>query len=216
MRQLGNTFTDYYLSIGFNWEQYAGAKVLKIGGMDAYDYVDHIASTYSGNYLDHGIRVNSVFSSYRISGGIWSQRLGDLAGALFPDLTSLTFELIRANSTKVDTVAFPYRAAYTRDVFIDKASFWEANCAVKNTTNGIDSLAAGKGLEDGGIKRPRAAIVEAKGAKAVALPAHYRPTAPLLVGNDDLRAYILPESNVGVVSSHKYPSTGFRLFTEFL
>jgi hypothetical protein len=180
--------------------------------MDAYDYVDHVASTYSGNYLDHGIRVNSVFSSYGISGGVWSQRLGGLAGPLFPDLTSLTFELIRFNSTKVETVTFPYRAAYRAGTFTDKASFWKANCAVKNTTNGVDRV---KGLDDGGINRPRAAIVDASGAKALNLPARYEPTVPAVVADDDVRAYILPESNVGVVGCRQSLPIGFRLLTEF-
>lgn len=64
---LGSNFTSYFDSLGFDWKRLAGAKVLQIGGIDAYDYVDHIASTVSGNYLDHGIRVNSVYTSYRIS-----------------------------------------------------------------------------------------------------------------------------------------------------
>ena len=46
---LGTNFTSYYDSIGFNWKQYAGSKVLTIGGLPAYSYVDHIASTVSGN-----------------------------------------------------------------------------------------------------------------------------------------------------------------------
>ena len=51
--------------------------------MDAYAYADLIASTESGNYLDHGVRVNSVFSSYRISDTDFSQRFGDIAGPSF-------------------------------------------------------------------------------------------------------------------------------------
>lgn len=202
---IGTNYTNYYKSIEFNWQQYAGAKVLKIAGQNAYDYVDHIASTYSGNYLDHGIRVNSVLSSYRISGGVWSQRLGDLAGPIFPDLPSLTMQLIKVNSTKVETVTFPYRASYIASgVFTDKASFWEANCAVKDTTNGIDFFGSGKGTEDGSARQPVAEIVlDSTHAKAVGLPTQYQPTAPTVASGDVLKAYILPgnSSSVGVVSA---------------
>lgn len=206
LNQLGTNFTSYYDSIGFNWQQYAGAKVLKIAGIDAYAYVDHIATTYSGNYLDHGVRVNSVFSSYRISGGVWSQRLGDLAGPIFPDLASLTFQLIKANSTKVETVTFPYRASYiATGVFTDKASFWEANCAVKDSTNGIDYFGSEKKVEDGGERRrPVAEIVlDSTHAQAVGLPTQYQPTAPSVVVGDVVKAYVLPgnQSDTGVVSS---------------
>lgn len=71
LNQLGTEFTDHYESIGFNWQQYAGAKVLKIANLSAYAYVDQVASTYTGVYFDHGVRVNSAFSSYRIANGIW-------------------------------------------------------------------------------------------------------------------------------------------------
>lgn len=201
---LGTNYTNYYKSIGFNWQQYAGAKVLKIAGIDAYDYVDHVASTYSGNYLDHGIRVNSVFSSYRISAGVWSQRLGDLAGPIFPDLTNLTMQLTRVNSTRLETVTFPYRASYiATGVFTDKASFWEANCAVKNTTNGIDLFASAKKPSTGKPRRPVAEIIlDSTHAKAVGLPTQYQPTAPTVAIGDVVKAYILPgnQSSVGVVS----------------
>lgn len=68
---LGKNFTDHYDSIGLDWRRYAGAKVLQIEGIDAYAYVDHIASTVSGNYIDHGVRVNSVFSQYQLISGTW-------------------------------------------------------------------------------------------------------------------------------------------------
>lgn len=202
MNLLGTNFTGYYDSIGFNWQQYAGAKVLEIAGIPAYDYVDHIASTYSGNYLDHNVRVNSVFSSYRISAGNWSQRFGDLAGPVFPDLTNLTMQLTRVNSTNVETVTFPYRASYiATGAFTDKASFWEANCAVKNTTNGVDNLSTGNKADIGQLRQPVAKIMlDLNPAQAVGLPTKYQPTAPLVAVGDVLRAYVLPEGNVGVVS----------------
>jgi len=60
----GDEYTGYYDSIGFNWKRLAGARILSIEGQAPYDYVDKIASTVSGNYLDHGIRVNSVFTRF--------------------------------------------------------------------------------------------------------------------------------------------------------
>lgn len=70
---LGTDFTDL---ITIDWQRLAGAKVVSIEGQDPYAYVDFIAKTVSGNYLDHGVRVNSVFSSYRLSGSDYSQRFG--------------------------------------------------------------------------------------------------------------------------------------------
>jgi hypothetical protein len=52
------------------------AEVTSIEGQDPYAYVSQIATNYSGNYLDHGIRENSVYSSYRYTAGKWGQRLG--------------------------------------------------------------------------------------------------------------------------------------------
>ena len=66
INQLGSNYTDYYNNMNFDWQRLAGTKVLQIAGMDPYDYVDYIAKTQSGNYLDHGVRVNSVYTSYRI------------------------------------------------------------------------------------------------------------------------------------------------------
>ena len=83
-----------------------------IAGRDAYAYADLIASTQSGNYLDHGVRVNSVFSSYRISGNDFSQRFGDIAGPVFPDLQSLTMTLQLVNSTKSEKVTIPFVSSF--------------------------------------------------------------------------------------------------------
>ncbi len=81
---IGSDFTDFFESVHFDWQRLAGARVLKIEGEDPYAYAERIAHTQSGNYLDHGVRVNSVFSSYRISGTDFSQRFGDIAGPVFP------------------------------------------------------------------------------------------------------------------------------------
>src|SRR6266446_9759823 len=67
-------FTRYYDSIGFDWKRLASAEVLRIEGMDPYDYVDLVADTVTGTYLDHGVRVNSVFTSYRLLDSSFSQR----------------------------------------------------------------------------------------------------------------------------------------------
>lgn len=124
LSQFGPAYTDYFDSISFDWKRLAGAKILKIEGRDPYDYVDHIASTVSGNYLDHGVRTNSVFSSYRITGNTFSQRVGDLAGPNGVIQNSLTFKLIAVNSTRVETVTVPYLANYLGVPFTDKASLY--------------------------------------------------------------------------------------------
>ena len=122
INQLGTGYTSFFTSVGFNWQRLAGAKVLEIEGMDAYDYVDLIARTVSGNYLDHGVRVNSVFTSYRISGTAFSQRLGDLAGPEDVTHTSLTFKLVAVGSNTIETVEIPYLAMYSGGAFTDSAS----------------------------------------------------------------------------------------------
>jgi hypothetical protein len=45
---LGSDFAAYFSALGFNYKRLAGAKVLKINGQDAYDYVDYVARTQSG------------------------------------------------------------------------------------------------------------------------------------------------------------------------
>lgn len=117
---LGSDFTA--ILDGFDFKRLAGARVLEIAGMDAYAYADLIARTESGNNLDHGIRVNSVFSSYRISNTVFSQRFGDIAGSAFPDRNSLTMTLIPVGSTIPEIVTIPYVANYLGEPFTDKAS----------------------------------------------------------------------------------------------
>ena len=119
---LGTDFTDIFDNMGFDFRRLAGARVLDIGGMDAYAYADLIARTESGNYLDHGVRVNSVFSSYRMVADAYSQRFGDLAGPLVPTRDSLTMKLIPANSTKAETVEIPYLADFLGASFTDGPS----------------------------------------------------------------------------------------------
>jgi hypothetical protein len=121
---LGDEYTGYFDSINFDWKRLAGAKVLEIEGQPAYDYVDYLAKTRSGNYLDHGVRVNSVFTGYAITGTNYhyAQRFGGLAGPLFPDKQNLTFTLIPANSIKPEVVTVPYLSSYGGVAFTDGAS----------------------------------------------------------------------------------------------
>ena len=113
---LGTDYTSFFDSIGFNWKRLAGAKVLKIEGQDPYAYAKHIAATKSGNYLDHGVRVNRAFSSYAVTGSNYTQRIGDIAGPVFPDLESLTMKLVPVNATKPETVTIPFLASYVGGV----------------------------------------------------------------------------------------------------
>ena len=124
LSQFGPEFSDYFESLGFDWKRLAGAKVLEIEGQNPYTYIDHIANTVSGNYLDHGVRVNSVFTSYRISSNGFSQRLGDLAGPIFVSRTSLTMKLRLVNSTTAETVEIPYLAGFLGSPFVDSASLY--------------------------------------------------------------------------------------------
>jgi hypothetical protein len=119
---IGSGFTDLLAAIPFNWQRFAGARVLSINGIDPYAYADLIADTESGNFIDHGVRVNSAFGSYRISDVDFSQRFGDISGPAFPDRSSLTLTLIPANGTAAETVVVPYIADYLGASFTDSAS----------------------------------------------------------------------------------------------
>ncbi|KAF8607362.1 hypothetical protein BDV93DRAFT_553078 [Ceratobasidium sp. AG-I] len=182
--------------LSLSWRQ-----VLTIEGIPAWLYVNGIATTYSGNYIDHNIRVNSVFTNYRISGGVWSQRLGDFAGPLFPDKDSLTLTLIPANSTKPETAKFDYRASYLGAPFTDSASYWQANCAANEETNGVDYRASSaKTKRDLRTKRQPIAKISASPAKGVGLPGPYQPTQPdVISGTGVIKAYILPDNKTGVL-----------------
>lgn len=109
---LGSNFTDYYASAKFDWKRLAGARVVEIEGQDPYAYAEGVAHAQSGNYLDHGVRVNSVFSSYRISGTDYSQRFGDLAGSAFPDKESLKMKVHVVNASRAETIKVPFLASY--------------------------------------------------------------------------------------------------------
>lgn len=115
-------FTSFYESIGCDWQRLAGARVLQIEGMDPYDYVDWVADTVTGNYLDHGVRVNSVFTSYRLSGSSFSQRFGDLAGRVFNPIENLTFLLLPDGAANAETVTVPFLDVFTGANFSDRDS----------------------------------------------------------------------------------------------
>jgi hypothetical protein len=122
--QLGDGFTAILAAKGFDWKRLAGAKVVEIGGLPVRQYIDKIAHTVSGNYLDHNIRVNSVVSSYRITDTIWSQRLGDHASEIFLNQTSVDFLLVPVESTSGarELVNVPFVAAFIGNNFTDGPS----------------------------------------------------------------------------------------------
>ncbi|KAG8744533.1 hypothetical protein FRC10_009985 [Ceratobasidium sp. 414] len=200
---LGANYTSYYDQKGFNWKRYAGAKVLTIEGLPAWAYVNLIATTQSGNWVDHNIRVNSVLSSYRVTGNAWSQRLGDLAGGLFPDKDSLKMTVIPTTTgAKPETVTFDYRSNYLGAPFTDGPSYWAANCVAQSTTNGVDhrpTEGVSKKISRPDL-RPIAVSVDAGAPEGIVLPEPYVPTQPVLAGGDgQLKAYILPDNKTGVL-----------------
>jgi len=119
---LPSSFANYYKSIGFDWQRLAGARVLRIEGMDPYEYVDWVADTVTGTYLDHGVRVNSVFTGYRLSGSLFSQRFGDLAGRTFNPIENLTFLLYPVGATQPETVTVPFLDVFMGNRFSDRHS----------------------------------------------------------------------------------------------
>jgi hypothetical protein len=120
--QLGPEFTQHLAAIPFNFTRLAGARVLAIGNEDPYSFVDKIASTVSGNFLDHNVRVNSVFSSYRIAENAFGQRLGDAAARRLLGDDSLTMTLILTGASEPETIDIPFVARFAGNPFTDKAS----------------------------------------------------------------------------------------------
>ena len=109
---LGPEFAAHFAALGFDWERLAGARVLEIGGMGAYEYASFIAETQTGTYLDHGVRVNRAFSSYAVTGSNYTQRIGDIAGPVFPDLESLTMKLVPVGASEAETIEIPFLSTY--------------------------------------------------------------------------------------------------------
>ena len=118
----GDKFTSYYEELGFDWKRLAGAKIVRVEGRSPYDYVDYLASTQAGNYLDHGIRVNSVFTGYRIVGSDWSQKFGIFAGRQFPDKDYLTMSVIPVGSQEAEELQVPFYARYLGAPFKGRTS----------------------------------------------------------------------------------------------
>lgn len=163
------------------------------------------------------MRVNSVFTSYRLSGADFSQRLGDLAGPTGVAQTSLTLRLIPVGSNRAETVKIPYLADYLGLPFTDGPSLyvarflyfpvtyrllcsWENNCAANEDTNGVD-LKSANIVKPTKKKQPRAAIVDKSNQNAVGLPGPFIPTLPTVGGSDGvIKSYILPGNTTGVVS----------------
>ncbi|KAJ2923433.1 hypothetical protein H1R20_g13665, partial [Candolleomyces eurysporus] len=198
---LGTTYTGYYDSIGFDWKRLAGAQVLAIEGADPYDYIDRVADWQVGNYLDHNIRVNSVFTSYRIAAGSWSQRVGDFAGPVDISTADLTFKLLFANTTEPEDVTIPYYANLIGIAFKDKESYWKNNCAADQSTNGVDlKITFRNESTRREPRRPIASTVDHGRMNAIALPDPYLPTAPPVTGTTEvIKSYILPNNKTGVM-----------------
>ncbi|KAF8752157.1 peptidase S41 family protein [Rhizoctonia solani] len=187
-----NGAQDIYIApdTGFNWKKYAGAKVRTIRFRSLLDLMtphridfDHRRASSMGicepdsyhsigNWVDHNIRVNSVLSSYRVTSNAWAQRLGDIAGSLFPDKDSLTMTVIPVGGTKPEIVkATP---------FVDGPSYWTANCVARSTTNGVD-------------ERGNQSV-----AKKISRP-KLRQWARVAGGSGQLKAYILADNKTGVL-----------------
>ncbi|THH12597.1 hypothetical protein EW146_g7542 [Bondarzewia mesenterica] len=195
----GSSFANFYSALDFDWQRLAGAKVIQIEGMDAYDYVDVIADTVTGNYLDHGVRVNSVFSGYRFAGSSFSQKFGDLAGQQFSQAENISFTLIPAGSDQEESVTVPFLAAFMGSAFEDRDSYWANNCAANSDTNGVDMRLSSNLLKTRtkrsarGIGRPP--------ADAIGLPTQFQPNLPTVGAGASgvITSYVLPDNITGVM-----------------
>lgn len=215
LNNFGSNFSDFFAAKGFNLERLAGAKVHSIGGLLASDYIDEVARNFSGNYLDHGVRVNSVLSSYQIDNDQFSQRLGDLACSNFLRQTSVTFSITPVNSTSVETVEVPFVASFIGNSFTDGKSYWANNCAANNKTNGVDNRS---GSGDAPLDRHR----HARAARMDLTHPNTRISLPNLSQSDltaangsagVIKSFILPGDKTGVmfIGSFEGNFTQFQL-----
>ncbi|KAH9968140.1 hypothetical protein BC827DRAFT_1122317 [Russula dissimulans] len=198
--QVPGSFADYYKSIGLDLQRLAGARVLRIEGMDRYEYVDWVADRVTGTYLDHGVRVNSVFTGYRLSGSSFSQRFGDLAGRIFDPIENVTIELCPVGATQTETVTVPFLDVFMGNNFSDRDSYWANNCVANGSTNGVD-----RRLTSGIQRSSTSSKLRAKGvtrlpSHAIGLPANFQPSLPLINNNtSDMVSYLLPDGVTGVL-----------------
>ncbi|KAI0267472.1 hypothetical protein BC834DRAFT_822437 [Gloeopeniophorella convolvens] len=191
-------FTSFYESINFDWQRLAGAQVLQIEGLDPYDYVDQVADTVTGTYLDHGVRVNSVFTSYRLSGSSFSQKFGDLAGRLFNPIANLTFSLIPVGETQAETVTVPFLDVFMGSGFSDQASYWANNCAATDGTNGVNLNLTPNLVQPRKKLRPSGAA--RLSPNAIGLPPNFQPSLPPVDDNAAvMTSYVLPDGITGVL-----------------
>ncbi|KAI0772808.1 hypothetical protein BD413DRAFT_34506 [Trametes elegans] len=201
---LGTNYTSFFDStLHFDWRRLVGAKVLEIEGVPAYDYAERVARTQSGNYLDLGVRVNSAFSSYRISGTDYSQRVGDIAGPAIPVQETLALTLVPVNATRAETVRVPFLASYAGESFKNKEEFWALNCAANNETNGVDFKNSSQ-IENQQAKRiqklAKANVVDISKKVSVGLPTQFQPTLPPVNGSEGvIKSYILSDKKTGVM-----------------
>jgi len=120
----GKDFADYFTAKGFDWKRLAGAEVLEIDGLPVLEYIDQVARTASGDFLDHNIRVNRVISSYQLYNGSFFQRLGDLASSSVVRQTCLKFSLIPVDSPSgtPECIDVPFVSAPYGQPFVDEDS----------------------------------------------------------------------------------------------
>lgn len=198
---IGPGYISFLDEKGFDWKRLAGAEVIQIGGVPVLDYIDNIAETVSGKFLDHNVRVNSVVSSYRIIGSDWSQGFGDHASELFLKQTSLDILLIPKGSATLEMVNVPFVAEFIGNNFADGSSYWDNNCAATDQTNGINRSFDGE-ISDLPPRLARAALARIiiQPNSAVGLPDHSVPTLEPTMGSaGPIKSYILPGDRTGVM-----------------
>ncbi|TFL05000.1 hypothetical protein BDV98DRAFT_281055 [Pterulicium gracile] len=213
---LGSNYTDYFDEMKFEWKRLAGAKIVSIEGMNPYKYVDKVADTLSGNFLDHGIRVNSVFTTYRIVANNYTQRLGDLAGRAMPVLTHLTISLIPVNASRAERVRVPFISNFlsTGVPFADGPSYWTNNCLANENTNGVDykdepQLSPAVPF----MKRARGDVIDQAAAIGIDLPTQFIPKLPPTPGSANvIKSYLLSDGVTGVMFVGSFGPDDFDSF----
>lgn len=85
-------FAQIYERNGLNTSALAGAQVLSIDGMNAWDYLDGPASKRIGSYQDPAQRFNALLASYSASEGAFGRIAGGFTST--PNLTQSSITMI--------------------------------------------------------------------------------------------------------------------------
>jgi hypothetical protein len=104
-------FDEIYANAGINVANLAGAQVLSIEGKAAWDYIEQDKLPVTGTYTDKQQRLNSVFASYAVDGGVWGRIPGKFTSTRDWTKNNLTMS-VKTTAGNTETVVIPWVVRY--------------------------------------------------------------------------------------------------------